>query len=199
MSLPAPCGLFDNYIDHAGCSEYYLQRPRRSRKPMQMTRSTSKASLWLFLITFSMVFYGTGASFIESFVNYPTWPLVGPDEFRAFHQALGPRIIGFMVVPMFVTTILTILLLWFRPAAVPRWAIWLSVILQLLTWISTAAIQIPIQVQLSTNGLSLPLIERLISTNLWFRRLPHLVNTFLFFWMMFLLLFRENSEKRQEA
>jgi hypothetical protein len=87
-----------------------------------MQRST-KNSIWHFLITFALVFYGMGAASVESFVNYPTWPLIGPNEFRAYHRALGPLIIGYMVVPMLVATILTILLLWFRPASIPRWMV----------------------------------------------------------------------------
>ena len=45
--------------------------------------STSKFPVWLFLITFALIFYGLGASFVESFVNYPTWRLIGAGEFLA--------------------------------------------------------------------------------------------------------------------
>ena len=83
-------------------------------------QTSTKTSVWLILITFALVFYGMGAASVESFVNYPTWPLIGANEFRAYHRALGPLIIGYMVIPMLVTTILTILLLWFRPASIPR-------------------------------------------------------------------------------
>jgi hypothetical protein len=148
------------------------------------TVQSSSASTWLFLITFSMVFYGTGAAFVESFVNYPTWRYVGVNEFQAYHQAFGPLILGFMVIPLIITTLLSIALLWFRPSPIPRWAVGLAVILQLITWVSTVAIQVPIQIQLSNDGLSLPLIDTLISTNFWYRRVPHLVSTLLFFWMM---------------
>ena len=78
-------------------------------------QTSGKTSTGLFLITFALVFYGTGASFVESFVNYPTWRLIGANEFRAYHQTLGPLVIGYMVIPMLITTILTMLLLWFRP------------------------------------------------------------------------------------
>jgi hypothetical protein len=155
-----------------------------------------KFSGWLFLITFALMFYGVGASFVESFVNYPTWRLIGAGEFRAYHQALGPLIIGFMVVPMVIATMLTAALLWFRPAGVPRWALWLSVGLQMCIWVSTAAVQIPIQFQLGSGGLSLPLIDQLIFTNLWFRKVPQVVNMFLFLWMMSLQMRgRVNSEQ----
>jgi hypothetical protein len=156
---------------------------------MTQIQSATKFSVWLFLITFSLTFYGLGASFVESFVNYPTWTLVGTAEFRAYHQALSPLVIRYMVIPMLAATVLTVLLLWFRPAPIPLWAIWISVILQLIIWISTAFIQIPIQMQLGSDGLSVPLIERLIVTNWWFRKVPQLINTFLFLWMMALLLF----------
>ena len=161
-------------------------------------QTSNKTSIWLFLISFALVFYGMGASFVESFVNYPTWRLIGASEFRGYHQAFGPLIICYMVIPMLITTILTMLLVWFRPALIPRWAIWLSVGLQLTIWVSTAAIQLPIQVQLSRDGLSLPLIERLIFTNWWLRKVPQIINALLFLWLMSLLL-RVNSQRSAEA
>lgn len=159
---------------------------------------SNKTSVWLFLISFALVFYGVGASFVESFVNYPTWRLIGANEFRAYHQTLGPLVIGYMVIPMLITTILTMFLLWFRPTPIPRWAICLAIVLQLIIWVSTVAIQLPIQGQLSSDGLSLPLIERLIFTNWWLRKVPQIINAFLFLWLMSLLL-RVNSQRSAEA
>jgi hypothetical protein len=161
-------------------------------------QTSNKTSIWLFLLSFALVFYGMGASFVESFVNYPTWRLVGANEFRVYHQALSPLVIGYMVIPMLITTILTVLLLWFRSVPLPRWAIWLAVVLQLIIWISTAAIQLPIQAQLSSDGLSLPLIERLIFTNWWLRKVPQIINALLFLWLMSLVL-RVNSQRGGEA
>ncbi len=155
---------------------------------MTAAQPSTKFSVWLFLITVALMFYGTGASFVESFVNYPTWPLIGAAEFRTYHQTLGPLVIGYMVIPMLIATVLTILLAWFRPAPIPRWAIWLSIFLQMLIWVSTATIQLPIQFQLDSSGQSLPLIEQLIFTNWWYRKVPQIVNTFLFIWMTSLLL-----------
>jgi hypothetical protein len=161
-------------------------------------QTSNKTSIWLFLISFALVFYGMGASFVESFVNYPTWRLIGADEFRAFHQALSPLIIGYMVIPMLITTLLTFLLLWAKPDPIPQWAIWLALVLQLVVWVSTAAIQLPIQGQLSRDGLSLPLIERLIFTNWWLRKVPQIINAIFFLWMMSLLL-RVNSKRSAAA
>jgi hypothetical protein len=157
-----------------------------------------RTSVWLFLITFALVFYGTGAAFVESFVNYPTWPLIGANEFRAYHRAFGPLIISYMVIPLLVATALTILLLWFRPASIPAWMVWLAIGLQLVVWVSTFTIQLPIQGQLSADGLSLPLIDRLRVTNFWFRRVPYMANAVLFLGMMSILL-RGNMARRADA
>lgn len=165
---------------------------------MTPAQPSTRFSVWLFLTTFALIFYGAGASFVESFVNYPTWSLIGSAEFRTYHQALSPLVIGYMVIPMLIATVLTMLLAWCRPAAVPRWAIWLSITLQMIIWISTATIQLPIQFQLSANGQSLPLIEQLISTNWWYRKIPQIINTILFVWMMSLLL-RANFKRDAEA
>ena len=67
-----------------------------------------------------------------------------------------------------------------------------------MIWVSTAAIQLPIQVELSRDGLSLPLIERLIFTNWWLRKVPQIINALLFLWLMSLLL-RVNSQRSAEA
>src|SRR4051812_27571354 len=165
---------------------------------MAIMQTPTKTSTWFFLITFALVFYGMGAASVESFVNYPTWSLIGANEFRAYHRALGPLIIGYMVIPMLLGTILTILLLWFRPASIPRWMIWLAIVLQLVVWVSTFTIQLPIQGQLSADGLSLPLIERLRVTSFWFRRVPYTANAFLFLWMMSVLL-QGNVRRSVEA
>ena len=150
----------------------------------------------LFLTTFCLMFYGLGASFVENYVNYPTWRLIGANEFRDYHNALGPLIIGFMVIPMLLGTILSLVLVWIRPSQIPLWMVLLAMACQIVIWISTATLQLPIQFQLSADGLSIPAIERLIFTNFWFRKVPQIVTSILFIWMMYLVV-RENAGPRE--
>ncbi|MBK6797446.1 MAG: hypothetical protein IPG76_11870 [Acidobacteria bacterium] len=138
---------------------------------------------WIFLIAFALVFYGTGAAVIESFVNYSSWHLIGADEFIAYHQFISPRVLMFMVAPLLLGTVFTILMLWSRPAAIPAWAVWAAIAVQAVVWASTVTIQVPIQFQLSDHGLSVELIERLIKTNFWLRRIPYAICAGLFLWM----------------
>ena len=138
---------------------------------------------WIFLTAFALVFYGTGAAFIEGFVNYASWPLIGGDEFVAYHRFISPRVIALLVAPLLLGTVFTILMLWARPTAIPAWAVWAAIATQAIVWVSTVMIQLPIQFQLSAQGQSVGLIERLIATNFWWRRIPYGVCAGLFLWM----------------
>lgn len=152
----------------------------------------------VFLMGFALMCYGAGAGFIESFVNYPSWQLIGPTEFRTYHQFISPRVIAYLVAPLALGTVCTLLLLWSRPRAVSLGMVCAALALQAATWASTATIQIPIQVALSSSGQDIALLERLITTNFWYRRVPMFVNSALFIWMA-LRVVRESSLIRSRA
>ncbi|MEO5820870.1 MAG: hypothetical protein ABIT71_10215 [Vicinamibacteraceae bacterium] len=138
---------------------------------------------WIFVLTFALVCYANGAAGIESFVNYPSWRLIGASEFMAYHAFIGPRVIAFLVAPALLGTVCTAMLLRWRPVAIPRWSVWIALGLQAVVWLSTATIQFPIQVELGAHGFSAPLVERLIETNWWLRRLPYAACLAVFLWM----------------
>ena len=138
---------------------------------------------WTFTLAFALVCYGNGAACIESFVNYPSWRLIGASEFTAYHAFIGPRVIAFLVAPALSGTLCTALLLRFRPAAIPLWSVWPALALQTVMRLSTATIQWPIQQQLHAHGFSAPLVDRLIETNWWFRRVPYATCALVFLWM----------------
>lgn len=135
------------------------------------------------MFTFALVFYAMGAGFVEGFVNYRTWHLIGPAEFTAYHQALSPRIIGFLVIPAFSIAALTFLLIWWRPSPIPLWSVLVSLSLSLIVIIVSVTLQIPIQSEFYRGGFSLPLLERLILMD-WLRKVPVVLNAILFLWMM---------------
>jgi hypothetical protein len=142
----------------------------------------------VFMIAFALIFYSTGAAFIESFVNYSSWHLIGPAEFSAFHKFITPRVLALLVLPAALGTVFSILMLWFRPASIPIWSVWLVIALQMVLWVSSVTIQIPIQLKLQTQGLSIPLVDHLIVTNWWLRRVPYAITAALFLWMMVIVL-----------
>ena len=155
--------------------------------------SRLNASNTLFLLTFALTFYCLGASFVESFVNYRTWNLIGPAEFKAYHQALSPLIVRIMVIPIAIKSLLVLSLVWFRPVFVPRWGIIIAVALELINWASSIAIQIPIQMQLSGSGFSQDLIDKLIVTD-WIRKISSIAVALLFYWLAMQLIKRVRSD-----
>jgi hypothetical protein len=142
----------------------------------------------VFAAAFALVFYSTGAAFIEGFVNYSSWHLIGAAEFATFHRFLTPRVLAFLVVPTAVATVFSILMLWFRPPSIPAWSVWAVIALQAVLWISSVTIQIPIQLKLESQGPSIALIDDLIVTNFWLRRVPNIITAVIFFWMMLIVL-----------
>src|SRR5687767_13997732 len=110
----------------------------------------SKFSAWIFIVFVLVIFYSTGAGFLESFVNYPLWHIIGPSSsWVPYHTALGPKIIVALAIPSLpLSLILNILLIFFRPLSIPKWTVWTCLIMLLVAFISTITIQIPMQIEL---------------------------------------------------
>jgi hypothetical protein len=118
-------------------------------------------------------FYCFGAGIIDSFAIYHSWLFVGEDEFAAVHQAAGQRIILFFVLPMVVLTIVTALMFWFRVNIIPRNLLWSAFTCQVVSWISSVLIQIPIQMRLD-RGKDEELLNKLITTD-WIRTIAWVI------------------------
>jgi hypothetical protein len=116
---------------------------------------------------FVLSFYCYGAGTMDCFVIYDGWRYVGENEFAVFHQAMGQRIIALFVWPMMLLFVLNILQYWFRPPAIPRSWVTMALALQIVGWLSSIFIQIPIQFQLD-KGKDEALLEKLILTD-WIR------------------------------
>src|SRR5688572_27750499 len=128
----------------------------------------NKISALVFSIYILLTFYVFGGGMVTSLVGYRIWKWVGPNEFAKFHQADNAHIIPVFVIFFFLSFIPQVLLFWFRPAAIPKWMVWIGLLFNLTMLISSITIQIPIQLKLD-EGFSMELIEHLISTDLTFR------------------------------
>jgi hypothetical protein len=140
----------------------------------------------VFITAFILTFYGLGASIIDQHVIYPTFPVIGENEFVAYRAVFGPRIILFLVLPLILQSVFSILLLWLRPKAIPLWTVWLALACQLVRWGSTVVIQLPIQAQLD-RGKNLELISTLMHAS-WIRTLANVAGAAIMIWMMFAVL-----------
>lgn len=140
----------------------------------------------VFIAAFILTFYGLGASIVDQHVIYPTFPVIGENEFVAYRAVFGPRIVLFLVLPLILQSVFSILLLWLRPKAIPLWTVWLALACQLVRWGSTVVIQLPIQAQLNT-GKNLELISTLMHAS-WIRTIPNVAVAVIMIWMMFAVL-----------
>lgn len=140
----------------------------------------------VFVVTFALTFYTFGAGMIDNYVIYRTFEVVGENEFVAFRAAFTPRIVAFLVVPLVLRFVFSVLLLWLRPKVIRLWHVWLFLFCQIVAWISTFAIQLPIQFELD-KGKSPELIERLIDS-IWLRSTMTVACAAIMLWMMFLVI-----------
>jgi hypothetical protein len=131
---------------------------------------TSSKGKWIQPAFFLLVFYTFGASMMDSFVVYHTWRFTGEAEFAMMHQASGKRIVAVFVIPTLIMTVFLILLFWHRHRSVSRRLIWLALIFTIIPWLSSAFIQIPMQIELD-KGRNDQLLNKLITSD-WIRVIP---------------------------
>ena len=131
----------------------------------------NKISTIVFSVYILIAFYVFGGGIVNSLVAYRTWRAVGANEFPEFHHIDSALIIPLFVIFFFLSFIPQILLFWYRPVIISKSLVWLALLFNLITLISTITIQIPIQVELDKR-FSLELIDRLIYTDMLYRRIP---------------------------
>lgn len=131
---------------------------------------TSKHGRWITPIFILLAFYVFGASMMDGFVIYHTWRFVGEAEFIKMHVESGSRIVPFFVFPSLVMTVFVILQFWHRPRVVSRTSVWIALACTIICWLSSAFIQIPMQIKLD-QGKNEQLLNQLIVTD-WIRVIP---------------------------
>jgi hypothetical protein len=149
---------------------------------MQTNRFITSGASWITTIFFALFFYGLGAGMMDSFVIYHTWKFIGHAEFANAHIESGSRIVSFFVLPMLLMTVFLILLFWHRPSVISRGLVWMALVCTIVPWLSSAFIQIPMQLQLS-KGKDEVLLQQLITTD-WIRIIPTWVMAVIVFLML---------------
>jgi hypothetical protein len=155
--------------------------PTRGSGPHQL-------NAWLLIAYTALLYFGLGASLLESFLNYPMWWDMGArmsgEDFTATRRGHTWRIYPLLVVPLALRFPVTLALLWRRPHLFPRWALGVAVAGQLIGWTSSGLVQIPIQIALTGQGFSDELFARLIVTDRWLRVLPFVCEAVAGLWML---------------
>jgi len=163
-----------------------------------MNATNSKSNTWVFVLFVIVILYSTGASFLESLVNYPLWKVIGPsDSWTAYRKGLGPLIVPVLAIPSLpISLILNVILFFKRPVEVPRWTVWACLIFLVVAFVSTVAIQLPIQAKLD-EGYDAELIDKLILSDLWLRDLMSVLRVGVLGYMMYLAMGGNKTRSRQ--
>lgn len=133
----------------------------QTHSPRIRTHRTARLAAHTFI---ALTFFSYGTALMDYFLVYPSRLIVGTPEFVAYHALLEDRIIPISVVPFALLTVANALLLFFRPGGVSKSLVWASFICLFLDWISTAFVQIPMNLQLNA-GKDVALIQAVMDTN----------------------------------
>jgi hypothetical protein len=125
-----------------------------------------EASTWLLLVTTVLFLYCLGGSWMLQIVSYPTYALVGKEEFVPFHKESGRRLLPVFVAPAVIACLCAMVLVFWRPAAMPIWIALIAAICGLVILVTTIALEVPKHNKLDTDGKSIVLIEGLVRDNL---------------------------------
>lgn len=111
----------------------------------------------------------TGIIWLVQIVVYPQLRLVRPADYIEYESSHMAKI-GLLVGPLMIIELMTAIWIWGRDL-IPvgsEWLFYISILLALVIWLSTALIQAPLHTQLSRSGKDDAKIDRLIYSN-WLR------------------------------
>jgi hypothetical protein len=126
-----------------------------------------KSSIVFQFLFFALSFYCFGAGMMDSLVAYHSWNFINSEDFPLMHQESGTRIIRVFVLPTLLLTIITIIMIWKRPHTIPKSWFVVGLSFQMIVWLSSIFIQIPIQFLLDKRR-DEEALQRLLTTD-WIR------------------------------
>ena len=121
---------------------------------------------FLLLTTTVLCWYCVGVSWVLQYVVYPTYTYIAVENFSGYHKDLEQKISLTAVIPMFLTNILMILLIFKHPDSSPMGLIYLTALCAFMILYSTLRQIMPKNRALREKGLSNERVEYLIQKNL---------------------------------
>jgi hypothetical protein len=129
-------------------------------------------SRFLLLGVCALAWYNVGTIWAHEVDIFRSWRLVDPTAFRAIQVAHWRKLPYWVFLPVGLTLVGSVLLLWEHPSAVPAWPLLGNAACQLLSLALTAATWGPWQAALSRDplGSASPYLKRILRTH-WLRTL----------------------------
>jgi hypothetical protein len=121
---------------------------------------------WFWWLETALFLYCLGGSWMLQVVAYPTYHLVGEQEFVPFHVAFGKRLLAVFVVPAILACMGSLALPFVRPDNVALWQGAVVAVCGLVILSTTVILEVPKHNALDKNGKSSALIDGLVRDNL---------------------------------
>ena len=118
--------------------------------------------------------YNAGNMMSLQIQHYGTYPFVGKDNFKSYMSANNKAALIPAVIPGFLMLILSIVILFFRPAFMTTLESMLSLGLNIIAFISTFKWQRKLQSDMENTGYDETKIKLLLSTN-WIRTIAFIL------------------------
>ena len=121
----------------------------------------------LLLVNAAATLFMTGVAWFVQVVHYPLLAAVGSDRFAAYHEAHSRLTTRVVLAPMAVELVSSFGLLLERPAGVSAAAVLAGALLAVVTWLSTALIQVPQHRRLAPEGVRALVAGSWLRTLVW--------------------------------
>jgi hypothetical protein len=131
------------------------------------------------ILNLALGFYNAGTIWAHELDIFRSWKLVDRASFHRIQAVHWRKLPYWVFAPVGLALAGAVTLLWFHPAASPRWCIWGGLACQLASLFLTAALWGPWQAALSRDerGPDSPYLKRILSTH-WVRTLLINANAF---------------------
>jgi len=126
----------------------------------------------LLLAVSALAWYDVGTIWAHEIDIFRSWRLVDPATFRTIQSTHWKKLPFWVFLPVGLTLVGSLMLLWKHPAAVPSWPLWGNAACQVLSLVLTAITWGPWQAALSRDplGPASPHLHRILRTH-WLRTL----------------------------
>jgi hypothetical protein len=120
------------------------------------------------LLTYALLSaYCLAGCLMEHFAVFTGWPAVGAAEFQSVQRTQGHGSGVVYVIPKVILTVVLVLVLIAQPAGVTQWLLWAALAALAVSWVSSIAIQLPLQTQIRRTA-DQQAMRRLLRTD-WIR------------------------------
>ncbi len=124
----------------------------------------------LFIIIFTCVFYGAGTDWVDKFINYRFWSVIGETDWMIFRKSANQFLFKVYLIPIFLPMLLLLPFVWIKPKGIPKYLPIAAFLCYVWEFGISATYFVPkLQQHLTNTGFSLPIVQELQNKDFLYR------------------------------